>query len=165
MQKLARPLFILLLIVSATVIVATTGQLPEQIASHFGAGGVPNGWMSRQGYLLFMMVFAVGIPVMVVLAMGVLPRWKTGAINIPNRDYWLAPARRDDTLGWLGAHACWLGSLLAVFIAALHLLLIEANALQPPQLPLRPFILLMVAFLLGMGVWAATLMLHFRQRS
>ena len=50
-----------------------------------------------------------------------------------------------------------------MFIAAIHLLLISANATQPPQLPLRPFIMLMAAFLLGMGLWAVTLTLRFRR--
>ena len=163
MYQLARPLFILALVVSAILIGATIDQLPVQIASHFGAGGVPNGWMSRNGYLLFMLAFAVGMPLSVVLGMGVLTRGQARAINIPNRDYWLAPVRRGATLRFLAAHACWLGSLLTVFIAAIHLLLIAANATQPPQLPLRPFIMLMAVFMLGMGLWAVTLMLHFRR--
>src|SRR5664279_3739979 len=146
MFQIARPLFILSLIVSTILIGATVGQLPDQIASHFGAGGVPNGWMRRNGYLLFILAFAVGIPLSVVLRMGVLTRGQARAINIPNRDYWLAPVRRGATLRFLGAHACWLGSLLAVFIAAIHLLLIAANATQPPQLPLRPFVMLMAVF-------------------
>ena len=163
MFQIARPLFILSLIVSAIFISATIDQLPVQIASHFGAGGVPNAWMSRNGYLLFILSAAVGIPLSVVLGMAFLTRGQARAINIPNRDYWLAPVRRVATLRFLGAHACWLGSLLAVFIAAIHLLLIAANATQPPQLPLRPFIMLMAVFLLGMGLWAVTLTLHFRR--
>ena len=46
-----------------------------------------------------------------VLSMAVLPRMMTSAINIPNRDYWLAPARREATLRYIEAHAYWLGSL------------------------------------------------------
>ena len=74
MTQLARPLFILLLVVGTILISATTDHLPAQIASHFGAGGVPNGWMSRSFYLLFMLAFAVILPLVIVLSMGVLPR-------------------------------------------------------------------------------------------
>ena len=62
MSQIARPLFVLLLVIGAIVIGVTTDQLPAQIASHFSAGGAANGWMSRSGYLTFMLVFAVVIP-------------------------------------------------------------------------------------------------------
>ena len=165
MLQLARPLFILLLVVSTSVIVATTGQLPAQVASHFGAGGGANGSMGRTAYLIFMLAFAVGLPLLMVLSMAVLPRMMTSAINIPNRDYWLAPARREATLRYIEAHAYWLGSLMTVFIAAIHLLLIEANATQPPRLPGAPFALLLGSFLVVLGLWMVTLIAHFRRVS
>ena len=165
MTVLARTLFVLLLVISATVIIATTSQLPAQVASHFGAGGAANGAMTRSGYLLFMLAFAVGVPLLVVLSMAVLPRLFGNAINIPNRDYWLAPARREATLRYITAHACWLGSLLTVFIGAIHLLLLEANATHPPHLPGAPFWTVLALFLVAMAFWSITLMLRFRNRS
>jgi len=164
MTQLARPLFIVVLVVGAILISATTDHLPAQIASHFGAGGVPNGWMSRNFYLLFMLAFAVILPIVVVLSIGVLPRYWSNAINIPNRVYWLDPVRRGDTLNYLAAHAFWLGLLMVVFITAIHFLLIEANATQPPRLPFRPFIAVLAIFLIATGLWTVTLMLHFRSR-
>ena len=162
MSQIARPLFVLLLVIGAIVIGATTDQLPAQVASHFAAGGTANGWMSRRGYLLFMLVFAVVIPLGIVFGMSLLPRMSDKAINIPNRDYWLSPTRREATFRFLTAHACWLGSLMIVFIVGIHFLLIAANATQPPRLPTQPFIALLVAFLVGIAIWAATLVRHFR---
>ncbi len=164
MTHVARPLFIVLLVVGAIVISATTDHLPAQIASHFGAGGVPNGSMNRGFYLLFMLAFAVLLPIVLVLSIGVLPRRMPTAVGIPNRVYWLDPARREATLRYLAAHACWLGSLMVVFIMAIHFLLIVANATQPPRLPFQPFIAVLALFLIATGFWTATLMLHFRNR-
>ncbi len=163
MLLFARLLFVLLLVVAAALIVVTTDQLPLQIASHFSASGAPNGWMTRRGYLLFMLVFGIGIPLLVVLTMSVLPRVGVKSINIPHRDYWLDPARREQTLSYLESHAYWLGSLLAVFLAAIHLLLIEANATQPPHLPGAPFATILVAFLAGIAIWVLTLAMRFRR--
>ena len=165
MPQIARPLFILLLTIGAILITVTTHQLPAQIASHFGAGGVPNGWMSRNGYLLFMLAFAVVLPLAIVLGMSVLPRLKGNGINVPNREYWLEPVRREATLRFLAAHACWLGTLLVVFIAAIHLLLLEANAAQPPHLPGPLFITLLVMFAVALAIWMLTMVLHFRNKS
>jgi uncharacterized membrane protein len=153
-----------LLVVGAILISATTDHLPAQIASHFGAGGVANGWMSRSGYLLFMLAFAVILPLVIVLSMSAVPRWKAGGINIPNRDYWLDPTRREATLKYIAAHACWLGSLMVVFITAIHFLLIEANATQPPRLPFQLFVTTVVLFVVALLAWMAMLALHFRNR-
>ncbi len=163
MLLFARLLFVLLLVVAAALIVVTTDQLPLQIASHFGASGAPNGWMSRHGYLLFMLAIGIGTPLSVVLTMSVLPRVMAKSINIPHRDYWLDPARREDTLRYLESHAYWLGSLLVVFLAAIHFLLIEANATQPPHLPGAPFATILVVFFAGMAIWALTLAMRFRR--
>jgi uncharacterized membrane protein len=162
MSHIARPLFALLLVVGAVVIGVTTDQLPAQLGSHFAAGGAATGWMSRRGYLLLMLVFAVIMPLLIVVSMGLLPRLSDKAINIPNRDYWLGPSQREATFGFLTAHACWLGSLTIVFITGIHFLLIAANATQPPRLPTQPFITLLVVFLVGVAVWAAALVRRFR---
>lgn len=164
MLPFARLLFILLLMAGAVLIGVTVDRLPEQIASHFGAHGVPNGWMTRDGYRLFMLALAFGLPLVVVVSMAVLPRRFSMGVNIPHREFWLAPARRETTLRYLEAHAYWLGSLLVVFIIAIHWLLFVANATQPPNLPLPPFVLLMVSFLVGLGIWAVTLLRHFRHQ-
>jgi uncharacterized membrane protein len=164
MLLISRILFVLLLIVAAVVIGVTADQLPVQLASHFGAGGAPNGWMTRSGYLLFILAFAIGIPLLIVLSMSVLPRVMTKGINIPNRDYWLDPARRGETLDYLESHAYWMGSLIVVFIAAIHLLLIEANRTQPPHLPGALFGTILAAFLAATGLWALTMILRFRRK-
>ncbi len=44
--------FLILLVSGAVFIVATSGQLPSLVASHFDAAGRPNGFMSRGGYVL-----------------------------------------------------------------------------------------------------------------
>jgi uncharacterized membrane protein len=163
MSHIARPLFALLLVIGAVVIGVTTDQLPAQLASHFAAGGAATGSMSRRGYLLFMLAFAVVIPLFIVFSMSLLPRVSDKAISIPNRDYWLGPVQREATFGFLTAHACWLGSLMIVFITGIHFMLIAANATQPPRLPTQPFITLLVAFLVGIAIWAATLVRHFRR--
>jgi uncharacterized membrane protein len=163
MLQIARALFVLLLVVATVLVSVTVDRLPEHIASHFAANGVANGWMDRNAYLLFMLGFAVGTPIAVVLAMGFVPRRMPNAINLPNRDYWLAPARSEETLCYLEAHAYWFGSLLLVFMVALHGLLLVANATQPPHLPGPPFVMLLTAFLVATAWWGVTLVLHFRR--
>jgi hypothetical protein len=162
MQRVSHLLFVLSLIVVCAFIAATTGQLPARVASHFGAGNMPNGWMSRDGYLAFMLFFALAFPIVIVAAVGWLPRIAPRAINVPHRDYWLAPVRREGTLAALASHASWLGCLLVLFIAGVHYAILEANASVPQRLPAEYFWMLMIGFLAALALWIGGLFLRFR---
>ena len=165
MQVVSILTFVLVEVVVAAFIVATTGKLPDRVASHFGAGNVPNGWMTRDGYLAFMLAFAVVLPAIVVAGVGLVPHVSPRRINIPHRDYWLAPERRTATLSALASHACWLGSLIAVFLAGMHYTILEANAAAPPRLPGDLVWTLLAALLAGIALWICTLYLRFRNAS
>ncbi len=165
MRRVVSLLFPITLVGVFIYLLTTTPSLPERVASHFGANGLANGYMSRDGYQVFILAFALGIPLFVVAMVGLLPRAFPAAINLPDRDYWLAPERREDTLGYLFGWACSLGSLLSLFIAAIHAAILVANAYEPPRLPGTLFVILLVAFGVGMLVWVAALMSHFRRRT
>ena len=70
MHRIAWLVFALCLAVATTFIVTTTGALPERVASHFGPGNAANGFMTRSGYLVFMLAFAVVLPVFVAAMIG-----------------------------------------------------------------------------------------------
>jgi hypothetical protein len=74
MTMLPRLLFVLLLVVAPVVIFATSASLPARVATHFGRGGYANGWMTHDGYLMFILAFTVLLPLSVVMLVGVLPR-------------------------------------------------------------------------------------------
>jgi len=164
MARLAWLSFAVCVGTAAAYIAATTAQLPAQVASHFGASNAPNGWMTRDGYLAFMLAFGLGLPVFVACTVGLLPRLRPNRINVPHRDYWLDPKRRAETLSVLAAHGAWLGCLMALFVAALHYVILEANRASPPRLAPDLFFTLMGAFVAGIALWIAALWLRFRHR-
>ena len=118
--------------------------------------------MTRDGYLVFMLAFAVVLPIFVAAMIGLLPRARSNSINIPHKTYWLDPKRKEETLDALSAHGAWLGSLIALFIAALHYVLIVANASSPPRLPADLFSMLLGGFVVGLLLWVGVLYLRFR---
>jgi uncharacterized membrane protein len=162
MHRLAWLVFMLCLSIAAIFIVATTGELPDHVASHFGPGNTANGFMTRGGYLVFMLAFALVLPIFVAAMVGLLPRVRTNSINIPHRAHWLEPKRREATLNALSAHGAWLGSLIALFIVAIHYVVLVANRISPPRLPADLFRILLIAFLVGIALWIGTLFLRFR---
>jgi hypothetical protein len=149
--------------VVAAVIVGTSGALPEPVATHFGRGGAANGFMSRDGYIAFMLAFAVLLPIFVAAMAGMVPRVIGTARHIPNHDYWFAPTRRDASVARLGSHACLAGCLLVLFIGALHFVILDANAQTPAQMAEPTFFVMLALFLVGMAVWVARFRCMFRR--
>ena len=158
-------LFVLLLIASAGYLVATIGGFPERVASHFGWAGHADAWMTREGYLTWMIGFGIVFPVIVAALVGLAPRAWPGLafVNLPNRDHWFAPERRAESLAYLGRHACWLGCLMVLMADGVHALILRAHETDPPVLPFVPFVALLVSFVIAVGAWIVVLHRRFHR--
>lgn len=162
-RTFSRSIFIVMLLAGLAYVAATANTLPGLVASHFAASGQANGFMPRTSYIAFMLVFVTGFPSLVVTAMSGVYRSSRERMNLPNGDWWLAPPRLDATVGFLVAHAQWLGSLLVVFICLVHRQVLQANALQPAQLPGSILASALIPFMGMMAAWFAVLMLRLRR--
>jgi uncharacterized membrane protein len=113
-------------------------RLPERVASHFGGSGAPNGWSSRTFFVaLYAGIVLLMAAIMAFNAFG-LKNFSDARINLPHKDFWLAPARREKTFNWLAAHFLWMGSatmalLLDIFAQAFQFNLGASRALAHPQ--------------------------------
>lgn len=165
MRRFFLPLFIALAAGSAAFIIATAGDLPVQVASHFGPGDRPNAWTPRDTYVAIMVAAATLLPLFLVALIAWLPRAFPGAVNIPNRDYWLAPERRERSLAALANFGWVFACLLTLFIVGVHWVIVAAHASVPTQLPDRPFQALIAGFIAAMCLWTVALCLRFRRRS
>ena len=148
---------------SITGIALTVDRLPERVASHFAADGMATSYMTRQAYLLFTIGLVVLLPAFVGIVIVVAARHFPRFVNLPNRDYWLAPERREATISFLTAHSAWLAALFATFAFAIHLLLIRANRAVPPRLESGPFLALMLVFSIVVVIWISALARRFRR--
>lgn len=107
-------------------------QLPNPMATHFGVDGQPNGFSSPGGF------FALGGGVMLLMlaifgGMGsLLRRLPNSLINIPNRDYWLAPERRAATVGRVADLMAMFGLFVLTFLDVVFYLAIRANLTGEP---------------------------------
>ncbi len=154
--------FVLLLVFAILFVTGTASQLPLTVASHFDAAGQPNAFMSRSGYIRFVLCIAVGLPVLVVVILRTVYSRATD-LKLPNREYWLAPGRLDRTRAFLIAHGVWLGSLLVTLACFVHWLELAANRQQPPHLSNQSFAAVLIAFLVATAAWIAAIMFAFRR--
>jgi hypothetical protein len=163
MRRFFLPLFIALAAGGAAFIIATADNLPAQVASHFGRADQPNAWTPRDTYVTIMVGAATLVPLLLVTLIVWLPRAFPSAVNIPNRDYWLAAERRERSLAVLADFGWVFGCLLTLFIVGVHWVIVAANATVPAELPDRPFQALIATFVAAMCAWTAALCLRFRR--
>ena len=162
MFRICSILFAAVLFVVAWFVVATTGQLGDPVATHFGAGFAANGWEQRDSYRSFALAFSVVLPVLVAAIVGWLPRLLPRYVNLPHREYWLAAERRAETFESIAVRALLLGALLSVFMAGVHWLILQANAVVPPRLPAQLFWTMLIAFLTAFAFWIWAFWARFR---
>lgn len=156
-------LFAFLVCCGAVFVWVTSERLPLVVASHFASSGQANGFMPRQGYLSFILALLIGLPsLLIALTWRSLGSSRT-RINLPNKDYWLAPERRASTVAYLRTGLLWFGVLLLVFFCYVHWLVVLANGLQPPKLENSWFIGGLVSFLAALLVWLKVFLGYFRR--
>ncbi len=133
--------------------VLTAHHLPERLATHFGEDGEANGWMTRAGHVRFILGFGLGVPLFILAVSAMVARLGGKGLNIPNRDYWLAPERRAQTLAFMQRRLVWFACLLVLFFALINHLILSANTQTPVRLSPALFWPSIALFLGAMVVW------------
>jgi hypothetical protein len=156
-------LFAALLTVCAFLVLSTAEDLPEKVAIHFTVDGLPDNWTTRDRYRLVVLLSLVGLPLLLLFAMAGLPLVTGGQGLIPNHEYWFAQKRRRSTASFLLRHACWLGCLTVAVIYGLHVLIMRANAVEPPLLAIDRLLTMVLVYFAGLGWWFTSFMRHFQK--
>jgi uncharacterized membrane protein len=163
MTNFYRYLFYALVAVALLQSVFYYPQMPAVVASHFDGTGVANGWSSRNVFFaIYLAMVAMLIGIFICLPRRSGERGKL-RMNIPNREYWLAPQRRGQTMEFFRRQMMVLGIvhlLLAIFTVQLAIL---ANLQQESRLHASMWWAL-GSYFLFLGLWLTHLFLHFRKR-
>jgi uncharacterized membrane protein len=121
-------------------------KMPQRMASHFAADGSPNGWLPREAFFLLMLLVTASSAVTVFFAPWQIARKSNARFNLPNRDYWLAPERREATMRIVAALMAWFGcGILFVLIAGTYLAL-QANLAPDHHFNSEAMLVVLAAF-------------------
>ena len=155
-------LFVALLLLAFFQIVYYYPQMPEVMASHFDGAGVPNAWANKDGFFLLY----AAILLMLVFVFLHLPKWSEKRANfgmkLPNRNYWLAPERIEQTQQFFRRQMLVLGIAHLLLAAVTIQMAIVANFDENPVLDRRIFSAL-VAYFIFLVIWLIHFFLHFRK--
>ena len=136
-------------------------QLPDTMASHFNARGVANGWAPKSaffGVMAFCVCLSAFVGFIVPRTISSRPPEK---LNLPNKDYWLAPEHRDETWRFIRAQMVWFAcALLFVFLFGTSQG-INANLPTVGYFNSQAMFAVMAVFGLFCAVWLALFLRHF----
>ncbi len=127
--------------------------LPEQVASHFDAAGQADGWSSKSEFLATNLAIAVGMALLFLGVTVLINKVPNDWINLPNKDYWLAPERRAATLATINGQMEWLAAATLAFMLGLTQLTIQANLASAAALPGEAFWLFFGGYMVFMVAW------------
>ncbi|MFN3340595.1 MAG: DUF1648 domain-containing protein [Dietzia sp.] len=129
----------ILILVVATVVVWLAvlawqvRVLPERVPTHFGSGGEPDGWSSREGAL----AFSTLLPLLLVLPLPPLTSFivlrAPELINGPNKEWWTATAPRLRRFERLVREDVWLITVITLALLVAMQVGIVVAAESPDQ--------------------------------
>jgi uncharacterized membrane protein len=135
--------------------------VPGVMATHFGASGSANGWQTK-GQFFFLEFVMLGVCVLIGFGVpAIMAAAPPSLVNLPNKEFWLAPVRRDHTLSVFRIQMAWFACALLTFLIVVNQLVFNANQSFPRHLNGPQFIMALVAFLGFVALWTIRLISYF----
>ena len=160
--RLPRFLYAFLFLAGLLMMAYYYPQMPARMASHFAADGRVNGWQSREAFFLIMLLVTATSALVGFVAPLQIAAKANNRINLPHRDYWLAPERRAETMRFISATMAWFGcGVLFVLICGAFLAL-QANLGPDHRFNSQAMLFVLGGFLAGLLGLLVRLVRHFR---
>ena len=107
-------------------------QLPERVASHFGPNGQPDGWMPKPVFVAFMVGIQLATPCFMLGVSRLTSVLPESLVNIPHREYWLHPDRKEKTLAYGRDLILWIAVFTGLLLIWVSHLTFLANRDEQP---------------------------------
>jgi uncharacterized membrane protein len=159
--QIARGVFFAIVLATIAQCVHDFPLLPERLASHFNAAGMPNGWMTKTQFIwMYAIVLLPALAIEFWVSRKIAGK-PDAQLNLPNKEYWLAPERRAETFAYFDRFCAWYGcAFLFVVVFAMGLAM-RANLDYPPMLPTGPILTDVVGFVVFNVVAIVTMIRRF----
>jgi uncharacterized membrane protein len=126
-SKIPAGLFVLMLVFAGLQWARVYPELPDRMASKFGPTGQPSGWETKSDFFTVIFIIVVVCAFVSFVLPRVLALLPPQMVNLPNKHYWLAPERREETTRVMAAHMAWFGCGLLFVLLDVTSLAINAN--------------------------------------
>lgn len=135
--------------------------MPGVMATHFGASGSANGWQTK-GQFFIVELIMLGVCLLIGFGIPfIISKAPPSLINLPNKEFWLAPVRRDHTISVMRMQMAWFACALLTFLIVVNQLVYNANQSAPRHLNGPQFTMALIAFLSFVAIWTIRLVTYF----
>jgi len=131
------------------------------MASHFAASGAANGWTTKTQFLVTYAVVLLPALFVEFRLHRKIARTPNKKLNLPNKQYWLAPERRAETFAYFEMFCAWFGCALLLLEVFAMGLAMRANFQSPPRMPTGPIVSAIVAFVAFAVISVVTMLRRF----
>lgn len=143
-------------VLNLVVLAWSAGELPEPVATHFGASNQADNWSSRTGYL----VFALLLVLLTAGFLAGLAQWlrrsmPVSMISMPTKQRWIDAGQVPLLRSLMADDLYGIGALTLLLFAVMQVLTVEANRHQPAVLSNWSWVViaLYVVVLLAWTAW------------
>jgi uncharacterized membrane protein len=163
-MKKSLPVFFLLIAIACIQIAFYYNRLPAVVVSHFGAGGLPNGWMPKNVFLGVYISLLCGMAALFSVLPIIITKTPDYLINLPNREFWLAPERRAQSLGFIASTMRIFGVATLCFLMITFQFAIMANLEPRARLSLHRFMAALIPYIGFAVVFVAAMFRRFGKK-
>jgi len=160
--RFPRMLYFFLVLVCLLMMAYYYPRMPQRMAAHFAADGHANGWQPRESFFFLSLLINALSAVITFFAPWQITSKTNARINLPNREYWLAPERREATMRYIASTMAWFGcGALFVLISGTFLAL-RANLAPDHRFNSEGMLTVIGAFLLSLMFLMVSFVRHFQ---
>lgn len=153
MKRLPIFLYVILSGIAVSQAVFYYLAMPDPMAAHFGLSGRADNWMSRTAfYVIEGLILLLMFGIFIVMPWA-LERFKVKKMNLPNREYWLAPGRMEVAYAYFREAFGWFGVVNLLFLIGVMQLVFKANIAPEPVLDNRIFLVLLTGYFIFAAAW------------
>jgi hypothetical protein len=136
--------------------------LPEKVAMHFGRGGQPDAWATREAHVFWMIVTDIIAFLPLYCGPALIQSVPPRLISLPYKAYWLREENLSRARRMLARFLGEFGLALFSFLFGVTLLAIQATRSAPVVLNAHLFLVLLAVFLVYTVIWTIRLVVNFR---
>ena len=161
-MRFGRVFYVIILLICIFETARLWNITPSQMAAHFDIQGNPDRFVPKAEFFwyqlqtMLVLVLASLLPQVLLLVM------PANLINMPNREYWLSPERRDETLGRLSSFTAMMFGIILLAIQAGFEISAYANLQTPILFNVQLMLMVMIASFTMIGMMLFQLISSFR---
>jgi uncharacterized membrane protein len=137
--------------------------LPDRMASHFDACGRANGWSGKSAFFSIYSGVVLLMAFIQIMTRRSLAKSPVSLINLPNKEYWLAPLRRAESMAILEKYMSGFWSATFIFLICTMDLAFRANLGRSQALG-EWFFVFLATFILFTLAWTVSLIRRFARK-